>query len=358
MARAVGWLRQHPEAEAIPVEVRAHALQVAGWLLEGSEAALGYREEALELQRGRNDRLGIATSLLQLAIELNHAGRHEEALAAGQEGLPVFEAERMQAAIADSHNEIGQALYGLDETECAETHLQRAMAVANAAADPYPTAMASTLLGLTATEQGDLTRAGTLLQAGLALWRQVGMKEGVIEAISGLATLAVAGRNPTTAAYLFGGADGLAESIGYARRRPEKIRFDEATAEARSVLGDAAFETEWQAGRARRLADLLADAVAFRPGRPGLCRPTGSVEETPAQDEIPTGLAHLTPREIQVLKLLAEGCRDREIAARLEMSPKTAMRHVANIYAKLDVHSRRQAARIARELGLAEGTDE
>ncbi len=56
-----------------------------------------------------------------------------------------------------------------------------------------------------------------------------------------------------------------------------------------------------------------------------------------------------------VLRLLTDGLRDREIADRLGMSPKTAMRHVANIFTKLDVHSRTQAANRAREAGLEPG---
>jgi DNA-binding NarL/FixJ family response regulator len=47
-----------------------------------------------------------------------------------------------------------------------------------------------------------------------------------------------------------------------------------------------------------------------------------------------------------------DGLRDREIAERLGTSPKTAMRHVANIFGKLGVQSRTQAAHKGREAGL------
>jgi DNA-binding NarL/FixJ family response regulator len=60
----------------------------------------------------------------------------------------------------------------------------------------------------------------------------------------------------------------------------------------------------------------------------------------------------LTRRETEVLRLLAEGLTNREIAARLFISPKTAEHHVGRLYAKLGVGSRAEAAAYAaRNLG-------
>src|SRR5262249_14332980 len=60
----------------------------------------------------------------------------------------------------------------------------------------------------------------------------------------------------------------------------------------------------------------------------------------------------LTPRECELLALVADGLSNRAIAERLVISEKTAIRHVANIFAKLRVGTRAQAARLATELGL------
>jgi DNA-binding CsgD family transcriptional regulator len=61
----------------------------------------------------------------------------------------------------------------------------------------------------------------------------------------------------------------------------------------------------------------------------------------------------LTAREREVLALIADGLSNRGIAERLVISEKTAGRHVSNIFAKLGIHNRAQAARIAAERGLA-----
>jgi ATP/maltotriose-dependent transcriptional regulator MalT len=65
----------------------------------------------------------------------------------------------------------------------------------------------------------------------------------------------------------------------------------------------------------------------------------------------------LTNRELRVLTLVAEGCRNAEIARRLFLAEKTVSHHVSAVLAKLDVHSRGAAAAVANELGLgARGT--
>jgi DNA-binding NarL/FixJ family response regulator len=62
--------------------------------------------------------------------------------------------------------------------------------------------------------------------------------------------------------------------------------------------------------------------------------------------------AHLTPRELQVLQLLAQGASNKTIARRLEITPHTAKFHVASIVAKLAATGRTDAVAKAMRLGL------
>jgi DNA-binding NarL/FixJ family response regulator len=62
----------------------------------------------------------------------------------------------------------------------------------------------------------------------------------------------------------------------------------------------------------------------------------------------------LTPREFEVLQLIAEGAHDKEIATRLSLSLFTVKSHVRNILSKLHATNRRQAARLAARHGLLE----
>jgi DNA-binding NarL/FixJ family response regulator len=63
-------------------------------------------------------------------------------------------------------------------------------------------------------------------------------------------------------------------------------------------------------------------------------------------------LATLNPRELEVLRHLARGRRNRQIADELAISPNTVKFHVANVLAKLGVASRGEAAVVARDAGL------
>jgi predicted ATPase/DNA-binding CsgD family transcriptional regulator len=104
----------------------------------------------------------------------------------------------------------------------------------------------------------------------------------------------------------------------------------------------------WLAGEAEGLiarARLRVDEDA----RDGAAAEAETGEAAAPED--PFGL---TPRERQVLALVARGATNRQIGAQLFMAEKTASVHVSRILAKLDVRSRTQAAAVAHRLGLAE----
>jgi DNA-binding CsgD family transcriptional regulator len=71
--------------------------------------------------------------------------------------------------------------------------------------------------------------------------------------------------------------------------------------------------------------------------------------QQPATRANPAGL---TPRQMDVLALLADGLSNADIAERLVISPKTADHHVSAVLGKLSVHSRGEAAAAARRLGV------
>jgi DNA-binding NarL/FixJ family response regulator len=75
-------------------------------------------------------------------------------------------------------------------------------------------------------------------------------------------------------------------------------------------------------------------------------------EERPVPLALPLAVRILTPREMQVLHLVAMGETDQGIADRLFVSRRTINSHVANILAKLDVPSRRAAVITAARIGL------
>ncbi len=135
-------------------------------------------------------------------------------------------------------------------------------------------------------------------------------------------------------------------------RRPERaiVDHDEALALLRAGSGDHP-----------RIAALLGQALTqFRAlGMPGWeARAAGRLRELEKGRADPVRARALrypdglTEREVEVLRLLAAGRSNQEIAAALVLSPHTVGRHIANIYAKIDVHGRAEATAYVLRHGL------
>ena len=122
---------------------------------------------------------------------------------------------------------------------------------------------------------------------------------------------------------------------------------------AAAEVARAALQTARALGSRWLTEEIAALAERGAPGaRRARPRPTGAAEHRRrgSRDEDPFGL---TPRERQVLALLAEGATNRQIGAALFMAEKTASVHVSRILAKLGVQGRTQAAAVAHRQHLA-----
>jgi DNA-binding CsgD family transcriptional regulator len=139
---------------------------------------------------------------------------------------------------------------------------------------------------------------------------------------------------------------------GYARWREAEALL--AQGAPRQAAGTALAKARMLAsGLGARLLTAEIDSLGRR-ARIGLALPAeGGAPDDPAQGPASaTGELGLTPREREVLALVAEGRTNREIAEALFISDKTASVHVSNILAKLGVANRGQAAAVAHRLRL------
>ena len=110
-------------------------------------------------------------------------------------------------------------------------------------------------------------------------------------------------------------------------------------AATRSQLDDQTFDTAWEEGQALSIERAVAEA------RRMLAAPT-----SPSVPDLSS--PRLSPRELDVLRLLVAGHHDREIAAALRISPRTIQTHVASLFAKFGVNSRVEVTAIAIRRGL------
>lgn len=160
-----------------------------------------------------------------------------------------------------------------------------------------------------------------------------------------LAVLAVSSGQPEVAARLIGAADGLRADAGLS---PSALSTHTAHEDPRSAvltaLGAAGFSAAWAAGRALALDEMIALAGTVTPPE----RPAGAAQGQHSK----LSAGPLTPCETEVLRLVAKGRTDREIASALFIGSRTVQTHLANLFAKLGVNARAEAAAVAVRRGL------
>jgi DNA-binding NarL/FixJ family response regulator len=170
------------------------------------------------------------------------------------------------------------------------------------------------------------------------------------QAIDRIDALAAAGAEPAVVLMdlVLPGMDGVETTVELLRRHP-RLRVLVLT----SFAGQQRVQMALAAGAAGYLlksADVDEVADAILAVARGEVRLDAGAAEYLVQEQ--AGIRALTPRELEVLGLLAEGCSNQEIARRLAITERTARTHVSNLLGKLRLGSRTQAALLAQQEGV------
>ncbi|MGH3519035.1 MAG: ATP-binding protein [Haloechinothrix sp.] len=198
-------------------------------------------------------------------------------------------------------------------------------------------------LGLVAWQLGDSARAAASGRDGLRLAREFNEQWAIAFCIEILAWTANADLRHQRAARLLGGADSIWRRIGaplFGMRH--LLRYHEQCLDqVRTALGSKSFDTEFGNGSQMTIGQAISSALEERKPAP---------EPSAAED---LGLS-LTPREIEVAELIADGLSNKAIAAKLVIARRTAEAHVEHILGKLGFSSRAQVAAWVAEHRSAE----
>jgi len=200
-------------------------------------------------------------------------------------------------------------------------------------------------LGETALAQGNLATARNWLTAALRLCCEMDDRVASAWCLAGLGSAAALDEQPERAARLWGAAERLRTALGCRPAPAARATYERAVALACAQLGDEAFSAAWAAGAALSLDQAIAFALEPVAEVP---TPGPALAATPkpaiAAAEYPAGL---TAREVEVLRLVAQGLTDAQVAERLVVSVHTIHAHLRSIYGKLEVTSRTAASRFA-----------
>jgi DNA-binding CsgD family transcriptional regulator len=260
----------------------------------------------------------------------------EAAEASYRESLAICERLGDDIGIATASNDLGELARGRRALDEAEVHYTRALEKWRAMGDKNGVGRGAHNLAHAARDLGDVARAAELMRESLAAATEIDDRNERGAALAGLAVVA-AERSPSAgAATLHGAAEAELARAGVVLDPIDDEPFERAGEALTAALGEQrALEAR---ARGRRLGPEEIDRL--------VARVLAGDEAAALADSV------LSPREREVVRYLAAGMTNAEIAGRLVLSEHTVHRHVANILGKLGARSRAAAAVTAAERGL------
>jgi len=283
--------------------------------------------------RDVGDRRGQANAVHTMGWAEAGLGNAAVAVVLFREALGLARASGDNSAVAHILGSLGNLLAEQGELVSARPFLEEGLAVARAIRDDAEIAEFGGDLGWLALESGDALSARVHLAMSLRLLGGTGRRRHAVFAIEGCAVLAAKEGNNERAIRLVAAASAIRDDMGVPIERDPRLSAA-GPGTARRVLRQLA-TTAGHHWRVWSLDEAIREAstVVATP-RP----PDNGVAADPATRH------GLTPRQVDVLRLVVAGRSDREIAAALFISHRTASKHVAAILARFDVPSWTEAA--------------
>jgi non-specific serine/threonine protein kinase len=307
-------------------------------------------EERLVLARELGDAREEGYALHALGVLALHRNRYGQARALIEAARTAHQRVGDDRAAGLTRYVLGVIAYGEGDLAAAAEHVAAAVQWRRDNGYVANLSVPLNVLGLIVCDQGDRQSATAWLAESMEVWHQdrVENREVLAESLAAVARLEFCQGRAERAARLYGAADALSDAAGVPLVVPPRSLYRRHVDDVRTALGVDAFDAAWAAGRALPVGRAVELARA-------------NTVASSAKDKLPmvetTKVDALSPREREVLQLVAEGETDREIAAALFLSPRTVNTHVANILAKLGVASRRDAAAWARANGVLPASD-
>ena len=326
---------------AMPASAQAKALYVEGTMACGQgdqRSAEVLLEESAALFRELGDRRGVAYALGSAAVVAITQERFERAIVCSEEATELFleVGDKWGAAPMLGCSAVGW-LNGGDHRR-ARSLAERGLELCRETGDKHGTSIALLTLAGVAQAERDYERARDLFEEGLTVSAELGNEADIVHCLEGLATVSGEEGRIVHAARLWGAAESLLEKIEAMYTYVPDRSINRSQVAARSKIDEAAWGAAWAEGRAMTPEQAIEYALEQE-----------AAPEPAAPEAYPAGLS---AREAEVLRLVATGLTNAEVAKELVLSSRTVDWHLSSIYRKLGIHSRAEATRFASEHAL------
>jgi predicted ATPase/class 3 adenylate cyclase/DNA-binding CsgD family transcriptional regulator len=336
----------------VPPALRARALNCAGILAyrQGDyERVWALCSEALSICEQHPDAYAAGEALHFLAHVRQARGDYVSATEMMARSVTLRQEAGHRRGVANSLDCLGELARMQGDYDRANDLTQRARVLYADIGDGRGMAHTFHNLAYIRLHQGRRGEAQGLFRQSLIEARDLNSPRDIIMAVAGIAAAWVDGVPLERIARFLGAVDSLLGTTGVHLEPAEQKDFEQTVAALRARMEDDAFAGAWSRGREMTLSEAAEHALALSAAPSEL-----HGQEAPRSD---AAQASLTPREREVAALIAKGSTNREVAASLVISERTAEGHVQSILNKLGFRSRAQIAAWAATHGVAGGDE-
>lgn len=296
--------------------------------------ARSWSEQSRAIEQQLGNRWSMAYSLTNLGRSAFALHDYATARSMFEQSLAIRQEMGDMRGVATSLNRLGDVAAAQDRRVEAAGLYAQSMALSGDAANPWGVAASLINLGQLAGSARRDAAAARLLNEALRLARETQALPQLLVIVEALTPLLGAGDTSAAATAL---KMARSRPHGIAGLEPELDRLQLSVEQAYSSDAGEPLSLEQALEDVKQHADRAAkDQPPLRPKAPGTVA-------------LPAGL---TAREVEVLRLVAQGLTDKQVAEQLVVSPRTVTSHLTSIYGKLNVNTRSAATRFAVENGL------